>query len=207
MRGAVHAEPLLAGVSRQCVDLPVEAVQYLHDNEKNMTAKNIYKKMIDAKVETPDGGERKHITEDAMHSALEAFIGRPSPDERGNVVWDGGNEYWRDLFMEAPTGARLRLSLNFYFSENHEKPDFPMLEYRAIRKAIEDAMDFDSLEYLIANESNVAAKNHYIDIWKARMDVKEGKVKGDGLEAMSERGGKFAARSDDEWFKIMHRCG
>jgi len=39
------------------------------------------------------------------------------------------------------------------------------------------------------------------------MDVKEGKVKGDGLEAMSERGGKFAARSDDEWFKIMHRCG
>ena len=134
-------------------------------------------KMLDAKTATPDGGERKHITEDAMHSALEAFIGRPSPDERGNVVWDGGNEYWRDLFMEAPTGARLRLSLNFYFSENHEKPDFPMLEYRAIRKAIEDAMDFDSLEYLIANESNVAAKNHYIDIWKARMDVKEGKVK------------------------------
>ena len=207
MRGAIHAEPLLAGVSRQCVDLPVEAVQYLHDNEKNMTAKNIYKKMIDAKVETPDGGERKHITEDAMHSALEAFIGRPSPDERGNVVWDGGNEYWRDLFMEAPTGARLRLSLNFYFSENHEKPDFPMLEYRAIRKAIEDAMDFDSLEYLIANESNVAAKNHYIDIWKARMDVKEGKVKGDGLEAMSERGGKLAARSDEEWFALMHRCG
>ena len=200
-------EEFKAALNKSRKELPADALKYLYENEKNMTAKNIYKKMLDAKTATPDGGKRMHITEDAMHSALEAFIGRPLADERGNVVWDGGNEYWRDLFMEAPTGARLRLSLNFYFSENHERPDFPMLEYRAIRKAIEDAMDFDSLEYLIANESNEAAKNHYIDIWKARMGVKEGKVKGDGLEAMNERGGKLAARSDEKWFALMHRCG
>jgi len=205
-----HDKELRAEYDSLLKGLDETALRYLYEKDENQIARRLYKKMLYAKVATPDngnGGGLKHITEGAMYSALEAFIGKPSKDERGNVVWDGGNEYWRDLFMEAPTGARLRLSLNFYFSENHEKPDFPMLEYRAIRKAIEDAMDFDSLEYLIANESNVAAKNHYIDIWKARMDVKEGKVKGDGLEAMSERGGKFAARSDDEWFKIMHRCG
>lgn len=121
----------------------------------------------------------KHITEDEVFNAVEEFIGKPSKDESGNVTWEGGNEYWRDLFMEAPDGARMRLSMTFYFSENHEKPDFPLLEYRAMRKAIEDALDFDSLEYLIANEDNEAAKNHYKDIWKAKME-KEGKDGDDG---------------------------
>ena len=121
----------------------------------------------------------KHITEEEVFAALEEFIGKPTADESGNVTWEGGNEYWRDLFMEAPDGARLRLQMTFYFSENHEKPDFPLLEYRAMRKAIEDALDFDSLEYLIANEDNEAAKNHYKDIWKAKME-KEGKDGDDG---------------------------
>ena len=121
----------------------------------------------------------KHITEEEVFAALQEFIGKPTADESGNVTWEGGNEYWRDLFMEAPDGARLRLQMTFYFSENHEKPDFPLLEYRAMRKAIEDALDFDSLEYLIANEDNEAAKNHYKDIWKAKME-KEGKAGDDG---------------------------
>ena len=86
-------EEFKAALNKSRKELPADALKYLYENEKNMTAKSIYKQMRDAKTATPDGIERKHITEDAMHSALEAFIGRPSADERGNVVWDGGNEY------------------------------------------------------------------------------------------------------------------
>ena len=184
-----HDKELRAEYDSLLKRLDETALRYLYEKDENQIARRLYKKMLYAKVATPDngnGGGLKHITEGAMYSALEAFIGKPSKDERGNVVWSGGNEYWRDLFMEAPTGARLRLSLNFYFSENHEKPDFPMLEYRAIRKVVEDALDFDSLEYLIANEGNKAAKNHYKDIWKVRMGMKDD--------------------SDDEWKRLMRRA-
>ena len=178
------------------------------ENMDECVAQSIYKKLLDAKsAARGDDDGRKHITEAEMLAALEAFIGKPTADKSGNVTWNGGNEYWRDLFMEAPTGARLRLALNFYFTENREKSDFPMLEYRALRKAVEDAMDFDSLEYLIVNESNESAKEHFKNIWKARMDLKKGKDKDDGMEAMSERDRKLAARTDEEWFKLMHRCG
>ena len=139
----------------------------------------------------------KHITEEEVFAALEEFIGKPTADESGNVTWEGGNEYWRDLFMEAPDGARLRLQMTFYFSENHEKPDFPLLEYRAMRKAIEDALDFDSLEYLIANEDNEAAKNHYKDIWKAKMEKEGGQGDDGNDDGDADNGGGDNGGGDD----------
>ena len=148
------------------------------------------------KEKTGDNGILRRITKDAILAAIEEFIGKPRTDANGNVAWQGGNEYWRDLFMGAPAGARMRLALNFFFSENHKKPNFPMLEYRALRKAIEDAIDFDSLEYLIANEYNDAAKKHFTSI------LNERRMK----NASAEHKKRFAAMSDDEWFKVFRRA-
>lgn len=124
-----------------------------------------------------DGAQQTHITEEAVTAAIAEFIGKPKVDadgnpvmdENGDVQWEGGNSYWRDLFILAPDGARMRLSISFYFSENNKKPNFPLLEYRAMRKAIEDSLDAESLEYLIANEDNEHAKKHFTELWKAKV--------------------------------------
>ena len=124
-----------------------------------------------------DGAQQTHITEEDVTAAIAEFIGKPKVDADGNPVmddngdvqWEGGNSYWRDLFILAPDGARMRLSISFYFSENNKKPNFPLLEYRAMRKAIEDSLDAESLEYLIANEDNEHAKKHFTELWKAKV--------------------------------------
>lgn len=146
-----------------------------------------------------DGAQQTHITEEAVTAAIAEFIGKPKVDADGNPVmddngdvqWEGGNSYWRDLFILAPDGARMRLSISFYFSENNKKPNFPLLEYRAMRKAIEDTLDAESLEYLIANEDNEHAKKHFTELWKARVAADGGEDSDDsqtGENADGENG-------------------
>lgn len=49
-------EEFKAALKETRAKLPADALKYLHDNEKNMTAKNIYKKMLDAL----DGGDAQN---------------------------------------------------------------------------------------------------------------------------------------------------
>lgn len=138
---------------------------------------------------TSGDGADKDIEQSEVEAAIYEFIGKPKVDENGEpirdengeVQWEGGNPYWRDLYLPAPRGAQERMAITFYFSENYQKPDFPLLRYRAHRKGVEDSLTFEDLEYLIANEDNEDAKKHYQDLY-AKLTEKEGDggAEGDG---------------------------
>ena len=57
--------------------LSVDAVKYLYENEKNMTAKNIYKKMLDSMTGKVDSGGWKGVwVSDAIYSAAPELVKR-----------------------------------------------------------------------------------------------------------------------------------
>lgn len=75
------------------------------------------------------------------------------------------NPTWKEIFMNAPSGAMERLAISFYFSKFHDdfKPeDFD--EYRALRDEYEKSMTEEDLQYLIANSDKDAAIKHYQEL-------------------------------------------
>jgi len=100
--------------------------------------------------------ECPHILPDDVIAAIEEFVANP---------------YWRNIFLRAPQGARCRLSMCFYFSENRTGPDFPLTEYRSLRKIVEDSLTSDDLMFLIENEDDNPNKvHHFREILEQRKD-------------------------------------
>ena len=100
--------------------------------------------------------ECPHILPDDVIAAIEEFVANP---------------YWCSIFLRAPQGARCRLSMCFYFSENQKKPDFPILEYRRLRKAVEDALTPDDLRFLIENEDDKPGRiRHFQELLEQRKE-------------------------------------
>ena len=102
------------------------------------------------------------IKADDVISAIEAFTHCP---------------HWAAKFLCAPDGARWRMALSFYFSEfvnakdnpYRPMPDFPMKEYRIVRKELESTLSLKDLVFLISKGAETpAAIRHFKDILKRK---------------------------------------
>lgn len=71
------------------------------------------------------------------------------------------DEKWKKIFHEAPEGAKSRIALNFWVTENHTKPDFRRDVYLALRESLEKNLSEEDLEYLILTAPSEGAKGHF----------------------------------------------
>ena len=79
------------------------------------------------------------------------------------------NPYWKRIYDNAPEGAKMRLALSFCFSERHGEPDFDLLLYQRLRKGIENSLSLDDLLYLVRNDYNEHAKQHFAKLWEEKV--------------------------------------
>ena len=75
------------------------------------------------------------------------------------------NPYWKRIYDNAPEGAKIRLALSFCYSERHSKPDFNLHLYRRLRKGIENSLSLNDLLYLVRNDCNGHAQQHFAKLW------------------------------------------
>ena len=75
------------------------------------------------------------------------------------------NPTWKNIFMNAPSGAMERLAISFYFSKYHDefKPE-DFQEYRDLRDEYEKSMTEEDLTYLIENSDKPTAIKHYQEL-------------------------------------------
>ena len=83
------------------------------------------------------------------------------------------NAGWKSIYNDAPAGAKKRLEVSFYFSQNHkswtgEQEGQMFTAYRAWRDDVEAAMSREDLEYMVAVMDKEAAKEHYAALLKDR---------------------------------------
>ena len=120
------------------------------------------------------------------------------------------NPYWARIYANAPSGAKTRLEVSFWFTQTHnnwpsDKAGEILSTYREWRKGIEAAMTDDDLEYMVA----VTAKEHYAALLK---DRKAALRTSSGVKLMSYRDffemleelGEFKSYNyDDETKKLI----
>ncbi len=83
------------------------------------------------------------------------------------------NPHWERIYANAPSGAKMRLEVSFWFSQTHNNwPDDKAGEilstYREWRNGIETAMTDKDIEYMVAVSDKAAAKEHYTALLKDR---------------------------------------
>lgn len=108
--------------------------------------------MKSSKQNTPDG--ERVISEcpfdtEMLEAAKAEFLANPG---------------WKNIYDNAPEGAKRRLEVSFLFSLNHNSWDgHPDLfgNYLEWRKAVERDMTGEDLEYMVRNIDNPAAIEHY----------------------------------------------
>jgi hypothetical protein len=83
------------------------------------------------------------------------------------------NPHWKNVYANAPSGAKRRLEVAFWFSQTRDK--WPgdkageiLSAYRAWRNDIETAMTCGELEYMVAVIDKLSAKEHYAALLKDR---------------------------------------
>ena len=83
------------------------------------------------------------------------------------------NPHWELVYANAPSGAKTRLEVSFWFSQTHNNwPDDKAGEilstYREWRNGIETAMTDKDIDYMVAVSDKSAAKEHYAALLKNR---------------------------------------
>ncbi len=83
------------------------------------------------------------------------------------------NPCWERIYTNAPSGAKTRLEVSFWFSQNYnnwpsDKAGDMLSSYREWRNDIEAAMSDKDLEYMIAVMEKPKAKEHYAALLKDR---------------------------------------
>ena len=125
--------------------------------------------------ECPFGQER-------LEAALDAFLKRPG---------------WKDIYDNAPEGARRRLEISFFFTARRsyleEQPDM-FCKYREWRNALEATLTQVDLEYLVRVIEKPAAREHY----KALLSDRRG-------ERHYDEGPKL--KSYDDFFGMLEKLG
>lgn len=78
------------------------------------------------------------------------------------------NPDWRDVLVNAPGAANLRVALAFYASKNLDgMSDQEKDEYRQFREMLESQLNAEELKYLVEEFGRMgvdAAKSHYEDL-------------------------------------------
>lgn len=130
--------------------------------------------------------------------------GKVVKDENGKVVFEGGNERWRKVYREAPPLAKRRLVLSWYYSQNKkdivgngELND----EFTNVKKAMDETLGREDLEYLIANlGNNPKAVEHYKELLE-NLPEDNGEATGEGDGAKQQEGvveGEVTTESEDK---------
>ena len=83
------------------------------------------------------------------------------------------NPCWERIYTNAPSGAKTRLEVSFWFSQNHnnwpsDKAGDMLSSYREWRNDIEAAMSDKDLKYMVAVMEKPKAKEHYAALLKDR---------------------------------------
>ena len=82
------------------------------------------------------------------------------------------NPLWERRYAQAPLGAKRRLEVSFWFSQNRnwvkEHPGDAHDKYRTWRGAVEKAMTDADLEYMIGLTDNPSANKHYVELLERR---------------------------------------
>lgn len=127
--------------------------------------------------ECPFGQER-------LEAALDAFLKRPG---------------WKDIYDNAPEGAKRRLEVSFLFTVEHDSWDRPELldQHREWRKATEAAMTQEDLEYMIQVIDKPTARQHYEEML--------GAMKGESHRGDDDAG--FKLKSYDDFFGMLEKLG
>ena len=106
------------------------------------------------------------------------------------------NPDWRRIYDAAPEGAKRRLEVIFWFSENETKRKEPetVMQYRKWRADVERSMTEEDLLYMFKVMDRPAAKEHYAALLKGRREHRH--VNASGIALMSCR--DFFAMLDAE---------
>lgn len=100
------------------------------------------------------------------------------------------DEQWAKVFYGAPSeAAQNRIALNFWVSENIDKPTFPRDVYLALRERLERGLTREDLQYLILSTDNEAGKRHFRQLLLALPDEADGR---DAPVASGKEGGDGA---------------
>ncbi len=80
------------------------------------------------------------------------------------------NPVWQKIYDGAPTGAKCRLEVSFWFSQNNNETMTPDIfeQYRRWRTDVESLMTEEDLEYMIEAVDKPTAKEHYAGLLKER---------------------------------------
>ena len=81
------------------------------------------------------------------------------------------NPGWKQVYDDAPPGAKRRLEVSFWFSENQSvREDCPdmLAAYREWREDVERSMTEEDILYMFQNMDKPTAKEHYAALLKAR---------------------------------------
>ena len=113
------------------------------------------------------------------------------------------NLYWRHTYYNAPSGAKLRLEVSFWFSENKDwvkaQPGDAYDKYHAWREEVERAMTEADLEYMITVKGNKAAVEHFANLLTGRRERLAPKLMSyDDFFAMLDAEGAFDSFDYDE---------
>ena len=107
------------------------------------------------------------------------------------------NPRWKEIYDDAPDGAKRRLEISFVFSANRKKwdkrPDM-LCAYRDWRAEVERGMTENDLEYMLQATGNPAATEHY----KALLSDRRG-------ERHCDEGPKL--KSYDDFFGMLGELG
>ena len=83
---------------------------------------------------------------------------------------------WKKIYDAAPSGAKDKLALNFYWSTSKDDPGFSKGKYLEQRERVESKLTAQDLGYLIETADNELARKHYTDLLRKRIGIPETKV-------------------------------
>ena len=142
--------------------------------------------------------------------APECPFGNGAAEEAKSVFLE--NPSWRRIYGSAPEGAKHRLEVCFWFSQNKPTRDEGSLEmlerYRSWREDVERAMSEEDILYMYKLIDNPAAKEHYAALLKkfrsgSQADCGVKLMSYDEFFAMLEEQGEFKVYDYDDEIKAM----
>ena len=116
------------------------------------------------------------------------------------------NPGWKQVYDDAPPGAKRRLEVSFWFSENQSRRDCPdmLAAYREWREDVERSMTEEDILYMFQNMDKPTAKEHYAALLKARRTNSRVNTSGvalmsyDDFFAMLDEQGEFQSFAYDD---------
>ena len=117
------------------------------------------------------------------------------------------NPGWKRIYDDAPPGAKRRLEVSFWFSENlggrKDRPDM-LVKYREWREDVERTMTEEDILYMFKTMDKPAAKEHYASLLKGLKTNTRANTSGvalmsyDDFFAMLDEQGEFQSFDYDD---------